>query len=226
MKPLILLEHISKNYFSGDNKIQALHDVSLQIYPGELISIIGSSGSGKSTLMNILGCLDLPSEGRYLLDGTDPNSLTDKELSKIRNQKIGFIFQSFNLIPSLTAIENVELQLAYGGMEKKKRHRLALSALERVGLSSRIKHRPNQMSGGQQQRVAIARAIAAAPPILFADEPTGNLDSRSGHEIMEILRRLNQEGRTIVIITHDPQIAAQTHKRICIQDGQIYSQEN
>lgn len=224
MKPLILLEHITKYYSSGENQVTALNDISLEIFPGELISIIGSSGSGKSTLMNILGCLDLPSEGSYFLDGINPNRLSDKELSKIRNQKIGFIFQSFNLIPSLTAIENVELQLAYGGIEKKRRHNLALSALQRVGLSDRVKHRPNQMSGGQQQRVAIARAIAAAPPILFADEPTGNLDSRSSEEIMRILKGLNREGRTIVIITHDPQIAAQTQKRICIQDGKIISE--
>ena len=224
MKPLILLEHITKYYSSGENQVTALNDISLEIFPGELISIIGSSGSGKSTLMNILGCLDLPSEGSYFLDGINPNRLSDKELSKIRNQKIGFIFQSFNLIPSLTAIENVELQLAYGGIEKKRRHNLALSALQRVGLSDRVKHRPNQMSGGQQQRVAIARAIAAAPPILFADEPTGNLDSRSSEEIMRILKGLNREGRTIVIITHDPKIAAQTQKRICIQDGKIISE--
>ena len=224
MKPLILLEHITKYYSSGENQVTALNDISLEIFPGELISIIGSSGSGKSTLMNILGCLDLPSEGSYFLDGINPNRLSDKELSKIRNQKIGFIFQSFNLIPSLTAIENVELQLAYGGIEKKRRHNLALSALQRVGLSDRVKHRPNQMSGGQQQRVAIARAIAASPPILFADEPTGNLDSRSSEEIMRILKGLNREGRTIVIITHDPKIAAQTQKRICIQDGKIISE--
>ena len=224
MKPLILLEHITKYYSSGENQVTALNDISLEIFPGELISIIGSSGSGKSTLMNILGCLDLPSEGSYFLDGINPNRLSDKELSKIRNQKIGLIFQSFNLIPSLTAIENVELQLAYGGIEKKRRHSLALSALQRVGLSDRVKHRPNQMSGGQQQRVAIARAIAASPPILFADEPTGNLDSRSSEEIMRILKGLNREGRTIVIITHDPQIAAQTQKRICIQDGKIISE--
>lgn len=224
MKPLILLEHITKYYSSGENQVTALNDISLEIFPGELISIIGSSGSGKSTLMNILGCLDLPSEGSYFLDGINPNRLSDKELSKIRNQKIGFIFQSFNLIPSLTAIENVELQLAYGGIEKKRRHNLALSALQRVGLSDRVKHRPNQMSGGQQQRVAIARAIAASPPILFADEPTGNLDSRSSEEIMRILKGLNREGRTIVIITHDPKIATQTQKRICIQDGKIISE--
>jgi putative ABC transport system ATP-binding protein len=224
MKPLILLEHISKSYLSGDNQVKALNDISLEIYPGEFISIIGSSGSGKSTLMNILGCLDLPSEGSYFLDGINPNTLSDQELSKIRNQKIGFIFQSFNLIPSLTAAENVELQLAYGGIEKKYRRKLALSALQRVGLSSRVKHRPNQMSGGQQQRVAIARAIAAAPPILFADEPTGNLDSHSSKEIMDILKQLHREGRTVILITHDPQIASQTQKRICIQDGQIISQ--
>lgn len=223
MKPLLLLDHITKEYTSGENSVKALKDISLSVYPGEFTAIIGSSGSGKSTLMNILGCLDVPNRGSYFLDGVNVSSLNDRELSKIRNRKIGFIFQNFNLIPSLTALENVELQLSYGGVDKKARTKLAMEALTKVGLSSRMRHRPGQMSGGQQQRVAIARAIASAPPIILADEPTGNLDSHSTAEIMGILKSLHQEGRTIVLITHDHEIASQADRTVCILDGEIVS---
>ena len=221
MKSLIVLRDIFKIYQTGDVEIRALDGINLTIGEGEFTSIIGTSGSGKSTLMNILGCLDFPTYGSYLLDGIEIRDLDDNELSKIRNQKIGFIFQSFNLIPSLNALENVELQLSYRGMERKKRRELAQRALEQVGLSNRMYHRPNQMSGGQQQRVAIARAIAVSPPIILADEPTGNLDSRSAQEVMKILLGLNEQGKTIVLITHDPRIAAQTANQIQIADGKI-----
>lgn len=221
MKSLIVLRDIFKIYQTGDVEIRALDGINLTIREGEFTSIIGASGSGKSTLMNILGCLDFPTYGSYLLDGIEIRDLDDNELSKIRNQKIGFIFQSFNLIPSLNALENVELQLSYRGMERKKRRELAQRALEQVGLSNRMYHRPNQMSGGQQQRVAIARAIAVSPPIILADEPTGNLDSRSAQEVMKILLGLNEQGKTIVLITHDPRIAAQTANQIQIADGKI-----
>lgn len=221
MKSLIVLRDIFKIYQTGDVEIRALDGINLTIGEGEFTSIIGASGSGKSTLMNILGCLDFPTYGSYLLDGIEIRDLDDNELSKIRNQKIGFIFQSFNLIPALNALENVELQLSYRGMERKKRRELAQRALEQVGLSNRMYHRPNQMSGGQQQRVAIARAIAVSPPIILADEPTGNLDSRSAQEVMKILLGLNEQGKTIVLITHDPRIAAQTANQIQIADGKI-----
>lgn len=215
----IELIDVCKTYQTGDIKVHALDHVSLTIENGEFVAIVGQSGSGKSTLMNLLGCLDTPTSGQYLLGGEDVSHMTDDQLSEIRNRQIGFVFQGFNLIPSLSAAENVELPLLYRGMDKAERKRLSSEALEKVGLSRRIRHQPFQMSGGQQQRVAIARAIAARPPILLADEPTGNLDSHSGSEVLSILRGLHREGKTIVLITHDNAIAQSADRVIRIQDG-------
>lgn len=220
---LIEVKDIYKIYNPGENEVRALDGITLSIEHGEFVAIIGQSGSGKSTLMNMLGLLDVPTSGEYYLDGEDVSNMTDDELSEIRNKEIGFIFQGFNLIPSLNAVENVELPLVYRGMKKEDRNRLALDALERVGLSHRLDHLPKQMSGGQQQRVAIARAVAARPPIILADEPTGNLDSRSGVEVMKILHELHEEGRTIILITHDNDIALEAQRVIRIQDGQVVS---
>ena len=221
MSVLIQVEDMCKIYNPGVNEVRALDHVSLTVNTGEFLAIIGQSGSGKSTLMNMLGCLDIPTSGKYILDGKDVSHLTDDELSDIRNQEIGFIFQGFNLIPSFTAMENVELPLLYRGIEKKERHELAEAALEKVGLKERMKHKPSEMSGGQQQRVAIARAIAQAPPVILADEPTGNLDSASSQEIIRILKALHKEGRTVILITHDNEIAAQARRVIRIKDGRI-----
>jgi putative ABC transport system ATP-binding protein len=221
MEHLIELKDIYKIYQTGEAEVHALDGVSLQIDSGEFVSIVGQSGSGKSTLMNLLGCLDIPTSGTYLLDGVDVSTMSENRLSDIRNRRIGFIFQGFNLISGLTAIENVELPLIYRKMERKERKKLVYQSLERVGLKKRMRHRPSEMSGGQQQRVAIARAIAASPPIIFADEPTGNLDSKSGEEVINILRELNQEGRTVILITHDNGIARQCNRVIHIHDGRI-----
>lgn len=221
MSEWIALHHIYKTYNPGENEVEALKDVSLCIQKGEFLAIVGSSGSGKSTLMNILGCLDTPNSGEYILDGEDVSRLSDEALSQIRNRKIGFVFQGFNLIPSLNALENVELPLTYRGMRGSERRRLATEALQKVGLGERLHHLPHQMSGGQQQRVAIARAIAARPPILLADEPTGNLDTRSGKTVMDILFELNREGRTVILITHDMQVAGLAPKTIQVRDGEI-----
>lgn len=220
---LIEIKDIYKIYNPGENEVRALDGVSLTVEHGEFLAIVGQSGSGKSTLMNMLGLLDVPTSGEYKLDGVDVAHMTDDELSEIRNKQIGFIFQGFNLIPSLTAVENVELPLVYRGMKKEKRNKLALEALDRVGLSHRLDHLPKQMSGGQQQRVAIARAVAAKPPIILADEPTGNLDSHSGVEVMKILHELHSEGRTVILITHDNDIANEAQRVIRITDGQIVS---
>lgn len=220
---LIEIRDIYKIYNPGENEVRALDGIDLKVEHGEFLAIVGQSGSGKSTLMNMLGLLDIPTSGTYKLDGIDTKNMTDDELSEIRNKEIGFIFQGFNLIPSLTAVENVELPLVYRGMKKEERNKLALEALERVGLSHRLDHLPKQMSGGQQQRVAIARAVAARPPIILADEPTGNLDSHSGVEVMKILHELHEEGRTIILITHDNDIANEAQRVIRIQDGQIIS---
>ena len=220
---LIEIKDMYKIYNPGENEVRAIDGVNLKIEHGEFVAIIGQSGSGKSTLMNMLGLLDVPTSGKYLLDGQDVDGLTDDELSEIRNKEIGFIFQGFNLITSLTAVENVELPLVYRGMKKEERNKLAIDALNRVGLSHRLDHLPKQMSGGQQQRVAIARAVAARPPIILADEPTGNLDSHSGVEVMKILHELHEEGRTIILITHDNDIANEAQRVIRIQDGQIVS---
>ncbi len=220
---LIEIKDMYKIYNPGENEVRAIDGVNLTIEHGEFVAIIGQSGSGKSTLMNMLGLLDVPTSGKYLLNGKDVDGLSDDELSEIRNKEIGFIFQGFNLVTSLTAVENVELPLVYRGMKKDERHRLAIEALDRVGLSHRLDHLPKQMSGGQQQRVAIARAVAARPPIILADEPTGNLDSHSGVEVMKILHELHQEGRTVILITHDNDIAKEAQRVIRIQDGQIVS---
>lgn len=220
---LIEIKDIYKIYNPGENEVRALDGVTLTVEHGEFLAIVGHSGSGKSTLMNMLGLLDIPTSGTYRLDGENVFGMTDDELSEIRNRQIGFIFQGFNLIPSLTAVENVELPLVYRGMKREDRHRLALEALQRVGLSHRLDHLPKQMSGGQQQRVAIARAVAARPPIILADEPTGNLDSHSGVEVMKILHELHEEGRTIILITHDNEIALEAQRVIRIHDGQIVS---
>ena len=221
MNSLIEIQDICKVYNPGENEVRALDHVSLNIQKGEFVAIIGQSGSGKSTLMNMLGCLDVPTSGIYILNGSDVSDMTDDELSDIRNQEIGFIFQGFNLIPGLNAMENVELPLIYRGVAKKERHRLAVNALTKVGLDHRLDHKPAEMSGGQQQRVAIARAIAQAPPVILADEPTGNLDSASSKEIIQILKELHREGRTVIIITHDNEIAAQAKRVIRIRDGRI-----
>ena len=218
---LIDIQNIYKIYNPGENEVRALDGITLTVEHGEFLAIVGQSGSGKSTLMNMLGLLDIPTSGTYILDGVDVKDMTDDELSEIRNKEIGFIFQGFNLIPSLTAVENVELPLVYRGMKKEERNKLALEALNRVDLSHRLDHLPKQMSGGQQQRVAIARAVAARPPIILADEPTGNLDSHSGVEVMKILHELHEEGRTVILITHDNDIANEAERVIKISDGQI-----
>lgn len=221
MDTLVKVQDMCKIYNPGENEVRALDHVSLEIHRGEFVAIIGHSGSGKSTLMNMLGCLDVPTSGRYFLNGKDVSNLTDDELSDIRNLEIGFIFQGFNLIPNLTARENVELPLIYRGVGKKERSALAEESLQMVGLEHRMEHKPSEMSGGQQQRVAIARAIAARPPIILADEPTGNLDSKSTQEIMNVLKDLHKSGRTVILITHDDEIAAQVKRVIRIKDGKI-----
>ena len=219
MKPIMIVRNLYKIYRQGENEVHALDGVSLTVGKGEFVAIVGRSGSGKSTLMNVLGCLDTPTSGEYILDGENVDALSEDQLSDIRNRKIGFIFQGFNLVPGLTALENVELPLSYRGIPREERRALAEDALCRVGLTERMRHRPNQMSGGQQQRVAIARAIAARPPIILADEPTGNLDTKSGTAVMNILHGLHEEGRTILLITHDERIAQQAQRRVAIQDG-------
>ena len=223
MSALVEIRDMCKIYNPGENEVRALDHVSVTIDEGEFVAIIGHSGSGKSTLMNMLGCLDVPSSGTYMLHGQNVSELDDDELSDIRNREIGFIFQGFNLIPNLTALENVELPLIYRGVGRSKRLELSRIALEKVGLGHRMDHKPAEMSGGQQQRVAIARAIAQAPPVILADEPTGNLDSHSTQEILEILKELHGEGRTVILITHDNDIAAQAKRVIKIKDGRIES---
>ncbi len=225
MAELIRITDMYKIYNPGPNEVRALDGVSLTVDEGEFVAIVGHSGSGKSTLMNMLGCLDTPTTGEYFLEGKNVAQLSDDELSDIRNRHIGFIFQGFNLIPSLNALENVELPLIYRGMPKDERQKIAAESLTRVGLEHRIRHRPAEMSGGQQQRVAIARAIAARPPIILADEPTGNLDTASGSDVMQILRELNAEGRTVILITHDNEIAATAKRIVRIQDGRIVTDE-
>ena len=221
IEPLIRVRDLCKVYNPGENEVRALDHVDLSIDKGELVGIIGHSGSGKSTLMNMLGCLDVPTSGNYYLNGKDVSNMTDDELSDVRNVEIGFIFQGFNLIANLTARENVELPLIYRGVSKKEREDLAVESLKAVGLEHRMDHKPSEMSGGQQQRVAIARAIAARPPVILADEPTGNLDSRSTQEIMEVLKELHRSGRTVILITHDDEIAAQVNRVIRIKDGKV-----
>ena len=221
MGALIHIENMKKIYNPGENEVRALDGIDLDIEKGDLVAIVGHSGSGKSTLMNMLGCLDTPTSGKYVLDGQDVASMTDNQIADVRKKEIGFIFQGFNLISNLDAVGNVELPLVYRGVSKNERKQLAMEALKSVGLEDRMKHKPNEMSGGQQQRVAVARAVAAKPPIILADEPTGNLDTKSTQEIMEILKELHRSGRTVIIITHDEEIASQAHRVIRILDGRI-----
>ena len=218
---MIELKNISKIYHIGDEEIRALNNASMHIYPGEFVCIIGPSGSGKSTLMNIIGCLGTADEGEYILDGLPIEDYTENELAKVRNQKIGFVFQSFNLIPKLTAAENVELPLIYQGVGKAERKKRIEAAIARVHLENRTQHYPSELSGGQQQRVAIARAIATEPSLILADEPTGNLDSKTTKEIMDIFHDLHHQGNTIVLITHDNDIAKQGSRTIHILDGEV-----
>lgn len=218
---MISVKNLKKTYLLGGEEVHALDDVSLLIKEHEFVAIIGQSGSGKSTFMNMLGCLDRPDSGEITLDGTDILKCKEKELSVIRNKKIGFIFQQFHLMPKLSALENVELPLIYQGMPTKKRREKAVKALKAVGLEKRMNHKPNQLSGGQQQRVAIARALVGEPSLILADEPTGNLDSRSGKEIMMLLHNLHEEGNTIVLITHDNNVAMEAPRQVQISDGKI-----
>ncbi|MGE4284062.1 MAG: ABC transporter ATP-binding protein [Clostridia bacterium] len=218
---MIDIQEMFKIYKMGNTEVNALNGVSLHIKPKEFVAIIGPSGSGKSTLMNMIGCLDTATRGKYYLDGKEVGKLKDDQLADIRNKKIGFIFQGFNLLPKLSALENVELPLIYRGVGKKERHRMSMEALERVGLSDRFHHKPSELSGGQQQRVAIARALSSKPSLILADEPTGALDSKSGAEVLNMMKELNAEGNAIVLITHDDHIASQAQRIIRIQDGMI-----
>ena len=218
---IITVDNVNKTYKNGSLELQVLKNISFKVDKGEFLAIMGSSGSGKSTMMNILGCLDNQYEGKYILDGIDISKSTENELSEIRNKKIGFIFQSFNLLPRLTALENVELPLIYSSVPKEERHKRANELLEMVGLKDRTHHRPNELSGGQRQRVAIARALVNDPSIILADEPTGNLDSKSEGEIIEILQKLNKMGKTIVIVTHEPNIGEIAQRKIVFKDGEI-----
>lgn len=218
---MIEISNMSKIYRIGDVEVKALNRISLRIRQHEFVSIIGPSGSGKSTLMNMIGLLDVPTEGEYYLDGKEVSRLKDEQLAEIRNHKIGFIFQGFNLLQKLTAIENVELPLIYQGLGTKERIERSIEALKQVGLENRLHHKPTELSGGQQQRVAIARALVGNPPVILADEPTGNLDSKTGKEIMQMLKELHKKGNTIILITHDNEIAMQAERVIRIQDGEI-----
>ncbi len=218
---IIRIKNLGKIYKNGNIEVEALRKINLSIDKGEFVSIMGPSGSGKSTLMNIVGCLDRSTSGEYELDGVNISKLDDRELAKIRNLKIGFVFQSFNLLPRISALQNVELPMIYAGMPAKERRKRAMSALERVGLAGRAQHKPNELSGGQRQRVAIARALVNAPAIILADEPTGNLDSASGEDIMAVFQELNREGVTIVLVTHEPDIAEHTKRVVSFRDGNL-----
>jgi putative ABC transport system ATP-binding protein len=222
---LIRIEDIGRRYVIGAETIHALDSVSIEIYRGEFVALMGPSGSGKSTLMNILGCLDTPSKGRYILNGTDVSNLTDNELAEIRNKEIGFVFQTFNLLPRSSALENVELPLVYAGLKKVAREEKAIQALENVGLGNRMFHKPNELSGGQRQRVAVARALVNTPSIILADEPTGNLDTKTSIEIMGLLEEIHAKGNTIILVTHEEDIAKHAHRIIRMRDGLIESDE-
>jgi len=225
MTNLVDIKDLKKTYVMGSNIVKALDGVNIDIRNGEFVSIVGPSGSGKSTLMNMIGCLDIPDSGKYMLDGLDVSDMNDKELAEIRSEKIGFVFQGFNLLPKFTALENVELPLIYRGIHHKQRKKLALEALDRVGLGDRIHHKPTELSGGQQQRVAVARALAGNPPVLLADEPTGNLDTHTGAEILSMLDTIHNQGNTIILITHDNLLAYQAKRKIEICDGLITGDE-
>lgn len=222
---ILELRNIYKNYMQGKMEVPVLKDVSLQVEKGDFLSIMGPSGSGKSTLMNIIGCLDLPTSGEYTLNGENVLAKNDRELAILRNRQIGFVFQNFHLLPRQSALENVELPLVYAGKKSKDRKEIAAEMLKKVGLEDRMTFRPNQLSGGQQQRVAIARAMANSPSILLADEPTGALDTRSGEQIMELFHVLNEEGVTIIMITHEPDIAAHAGRRLMIRDGELFHRD-
>ena len=223
MRPVIEVSALTKTYGSGDTAVHALRGVDLTVLPGEYVAIMGASGSGKSTLLNMLGCLDAPSSGEYILDGFPVSELNDRQLSLLRNRKIGFIFQSFNLVPRTSAMSNVELPMVYTGLRRGPRRARALAALEMVGLSDRAKHLPNELSGGQQQRVAVARALVTGPAMLLADEPTGNLDRTSTEDVLGVFDRLNALGRTVVMITHEDEVAAHAHRVVRVSDGRIVS---
>jgi putative ABC transport system ATP-binding protein len=221
---LLRIDNLKRHYQMGAETVRALDGVDLEVRPGDMLAVIGASGSGKSTLMNILGCLDRPTEGRYWLDGQDVSRLSDNRLAAVRNRQIGFVFQVFNLLPRATALENVEVPLLYGGVPHPKDK--ALAALERVGLADRVKHRPNELSGGQRQRVALARALVNNPAIVLADEPTGNLDSKTGEEILDLFSELNRQGVTLLIVTHEQDIAERCPRRVFMRDGKIVREEN
>ncbi|MEC3975327.1 ABC transporter ATP-binding protein [Amycolatopsis sp. H20-H5] len=225
MKPVIAVSALRKTYGAGDTAVHALRGVELTVLPGEYVAIMGASGSGKSTLLNMLGCLDVPTSGEYLLDGFSVADLNERQLSLLRNRKIGFIFQSFNLVPRTSALSNVELPLVYSGLRRGPRRARALAALEMVGLTDRAKHLPNELSGGQQQRVAVARALVTGPAMLLADEPTGNLDRASTAEVLGVFDRLNALGRTVVVITHEDEVAAHAHRVIRVDDGVIVADD-
>ncbi|MFI5605834.1 ABC transporter ATP-binding protein [Amycolatopsis sp. NPDC051903] len=225
MKPVIAVSGLRKTYGAGETAVHALRGVDLVVRPGEYVAIMGASGSGKSTLLNMLGCLDVPTSGKYLLDGFSVADLNERQLALLRNRKIGFIFQSFNLVPRTSALSNVELPLVYSGLRRSARRKRALAALEMVGLTERAKHLPSELSGGQQQRVAVARALVTGPALLLADEPTGNLDRASTDDVLGVFDRLNAQGRTIVVITHEDEVAEHAHRVVRVSDGRIVSDE-